>query len=161
MSTQSGLAMSQVLVPAAFSVLPAESDKSAVIETLANSLIATGHLSAEQIPEVVSATLSREACGSTGIGYGIAIPHCRTALVDQLICAYGRVEADGIDFDSMDGEPVTSVFLLLTPANQRDEHLQVMRSFASLIRQDHFCEFLRQATSPDALLNLLREFEQR
>ena len=152
--------MSQVIVPKAFTHLSADADKRTVITTLAESLARAKKITATQVAEIVEGALQRESVGSTGIGHGIAIPHCRTPLVKEIQCAYGQAEA-GLDFDSLDGEPVHSVFLLLTPPDQKENHLGLMKSFASQIRKEHFCEFLHQVKSAQALIDLLAEFESR
>ncbi len=154
------LRMSQVIVPKAFTTLPDDADKRIVIGTLVKSLVTARKLNAEHIEQVVDGAMTREAIGSTGIGHGIAIPHCRTALVKDIVCAFGLSEA-GIDFDSLDGEPVHSVFLLLTPPDQKEQHLMLMKSFASQIRKEHFCEFLQEVKGAQALVELLAEFEAR
>jgi PTS system nitrogen regulatory IIA component len=152
--------MSQVIVPKAFTKLPDEADKRMVIATLVTSLVRARKINAENADEIIEGALAREAIGSTGIGHGIAIPHCRTPLVKSICCAYGTSDS-GIDFDSLDGEPVFSVFLLLTPPEHKEQHLQLMKSFASQIRKEHFCEFLHQVTGAQALVDLLTEFESR
>ena len=154
------LRMSQVIVHAAFTVLPNEADKRQVITTLVQSLANAKKFPADKATEIAEGAMAREAIGSTGIGHGIAIPHCRTPHVKEIVCAYGS-SAAGIDFDSLDGEPVFSVFLLLTPPDQKEQHLQLMKSFASQIRKEHFCEFLHQVKAAQALVDLLTEFEAR
>lgn len=152
--------MSQVIVAKAFTRLPDDIDKREVITTLAQSLAMAKKISADKVGEIVEGALAREAIGSTGIGHGIAIPHCRTNLVKEIVCAYGS-SGSGIDFDSLDGEPVHSVFLLLTPPDMKEQHLALMKSFAAQIRKEHFCEFLHQVTAAQGLIDLLGEFEGR
>ncbi len=152
--------MSRVLVKEAYTVLPKDATKADVIQLMTNSLAEAGKIKATDIPEITSGALAREERGSTGIGHGIAIPHCRTDLVDRIICAYGRC-TDGLDFDSLDGEPVHSVFLLLTPQAQREEHLDLMRNFATQIRKEHFCQFLHKHSDAESLVALLTEFEDQ
>ncbi len=152
--------MSQVIVAKGFTELPAAADKRAVITQLAGALVKARKLQEAQIPGIVDEVMKRETVGSTGIGHGIAIPHCKTSLVKDLVCSFGHCSA-GLDFDSLDGEPVHSVFLLLTPPDQREAHLQLMKSFASQIRKEHFCEFLKQVTNAQGLGDLLAEFEAR
>ncbi len=152
--------MSQVIVAKAFTKLPDDIDKREVIATLAQSLAMSKKISPDKVNEVVEGALAREAIGSTGIGHGIAIPHSRTNLVKEMVCAYGISES-GIDFDSLDGEPVHSVFLLLTPPDMKEQHLGLMKSFAAQIRKEHFCEFLHQVTAAQGLIDLLSEFEGR
>lgn len=152
--------MSEVIVEKAFIELPDDSDKRTVITTLARSLATSRRIKVAEADEVVEGAMAREAIGSTGIGHGIAIPHCRTGLVKRICCAYGRSRT-GVDFDSLDGEPVYCVFLLLTPLDQKEQHLQLMKNFASQIRKEHFCDFLRQAETARQLIDLLTEFEGR
>lgn len=152
--------MSQVLVPKAYTVIPADADKRTVIQALADTLVTCKRLDQKQVAIVVEEALKREIVGSTGIGHGIAIPHCRTSLSKEIICSYGHC-SEGLDFDSLDGEPVHSVFLLVTPPELKDQHLQLMKSFASQIRKEHFCDFLHQVSSAQALHDLLLEFENR
>lgn len=150
--------MSQVIVPNVFTHLPADADKRTIIHTLAEAMVTAKKLTQGQVATIVEEAMGREAVGSTGIGHGIAIPHCRTALVSEIICSYGQCP-QGLDFDSLDGEPVHSVFLLLTPPDRKEDHLALMKSFASQIRKEHFCEFLHQVPSSQALTDLLTEFE--
>src|ERR1043165_2155981 len=138
--------MSQVIVAKAFTVLPAEADKRQVIATLVQSLANAKKFPADKVGEIVEGAMAREAIGSTGIGPGIATPPCRTPHVKEIVCAYGS-SVSGIDFDSLDGEAVHSVFLLLTPPDKKEDHLTLMKSFASQIRKEHFCEFLHQVTA--------------
>jgi mannitol/fructose-specific phosphotransferase system IIA component (Ntr-type) len=152
--------MSQVIVIKAFTNLPIDADKRVVITALVASLAAARKINTEHVEVIVEGAMNREAIGSTGIGHGIAIPHCRTNLVKDIVCAYGTSDG-GIDFDSLDGEPVHSIFLLLTPPDQKEQHLQLMKSFASQIRKEHFCEFLHQVKTAQGLVDLLTEFEAR
>jgi mannitol/fructose-specific phosphotransferase system IIA component (Ntr-type) len=154
------LRMSQVLVPKAYTRLPADGDKRSVIGLLAGALVTAKRVTAEQAPVLVDEAMRREVVGSTGIGHGIAIPHCRTAMVDEILCSYGHCD-EGLDFESLDGEPVHSVFFLVTPPALKEAHLQLMKSFAGQIRKEHFCDFLHQVASAQALHDLLVEFESR
>ncbi len=157
-SSMASARMSQVLVPKAYTPLPSDADKRAVIQALSETLVACKRIDNKHVSQIADEAMKREVVGSTGIGHGIAIPHCRTGLSKEIICSYGHC-ADGLDFDSLDGEPVHSVFLLITPPDLKEQHLQLMKSFASQIRKEHFCDFLRQVTSSQALHDLLVEFE--
>lgn len=152
--------MSQVIVAKAFTQMAAEADKRTVITTLIQSLVTAKKLGPDKVAETVEGAMAREAIGSTGIGHGIAIPHCRTPLVSEIVCAFGT-SPDGIDFDSLDGEPVHSMFLLLTPPEKKEQHLLLMKSFASQIRKENFCKFLHQVKTAQELVDLLAEFEAR
>ncbi|WP_299198627.1 PTS IIA-like nitrogen regulatory protein PtsN [uncultured Amphritea sp.] len=105
---------------------------------------------------IFAGLLGRERLGSTGIGDGVAIPHCRldecekaTALLIQLI--------EPIDFDAVDGKPVDLLFALLVPSEACDQHLQTLGKLAELFSQADFREQLRSATSAEALFTVMTE----
>jgi mannitol/fructose-specific phosphotransferase system IIA component (Ntr-type) len=152
--------MSQVIAAKAFTALAPDADKRTVVTALAEALLHIKRITAEQLPVIIEEAMRREMVGSTGIGHGIAIPHCRTPLIQEIVCSYGHC-AQGLDFESLDGEPVHSVFLLLTPPERKEDHLALMKSFASQIRKEHFCGFLHQIQNGQGLVDLLAEFENR
>lgn len=120
--------------------------------TTISELIATetGSLSADHI---YSALLAREQLGSTGIGNGIAIPHCRVADCKSITGALVTL-SEGIDFDAIDSRSVDLLFVLIVPAEETDEHLKVLGALATLFHQDAFCKQLRQAKSPMELYEI-------
>lgn len=77
--------------------------------------------------------LERERLGSTGIGDGIAIPHGKTRELDQLMLSFGR-SSRGVDFESMDGQPVHLFFLLVAPENCAGIHLRALARIARLLK---------------------------
>lgn len=99
---------------------------------------------------VYAALLAREQLGSTGIGNGIAIPHCRVKGCDRIIGALITLE-EGIDFDANDNQAVDLLFVLVVPVEETDEHLRVLGGLARLFHQDDFCQLLREATSDQEL----------
>lgn len=100
--------------------------------------------------EIYSSLLAREKLGSTALGDGIAIPHCRISTCEQPIVALITLQ-EGIDFDAPDGKPVDILFLLLVPEEAREEHLNVLASLARLLDQSDFCAALRAAGSNEEL----------
>jgi len=112
------------------------------------------HFLAERITDLDSddlyqGLLARERLGSTGIGEGIAIPHCRIANCKKITGALLKL-ADPVDFDSMDNMPVDLVFALIVPEEQNDEHLQVLSSIAELLQEEEIRAQLRAASSTEA-----------
>lgn len=99
---------------------------------------------------IYNALLAREQLGSTGIGNGIAIPHCRITECDRITGALITLE-EGIDFDANDNQAVDLLFVLIVPMEETDEHLQVLGNLARLFHQDAFCQALRDAASNRAL----------
>ncbi len=101
--------------------------------------------------EVFSQLISREKLGSTGLGLGIAIPHCRLDACEQPIGALLTLQ-DAIDFEAPDGLPVDLVFTLLVPGEAHQQHLKILADIARLFSQGKFCHKLRAARSNDCLL---------
>lgn len=102
---------------------------------------------------IYSALLAREQLGSTGIGNGIAIPHCRVADCDHITGALVTLQ-EGIDFDAIDSRSVDLLFVLIVPAEETDEHLKVLGALATLFHQDSFCRELREAQSQEQLFEI-------
>src|SRR3989338_9470455 len=115
---------------------------------------ATHSLSADQI---YTALLAREQLGSTGIGNGIAIPHCRVADCKTIPGTLVTLE-EGIDFDAIDSRTVDLLFVLIVPAEEMNEHLKVLGAVASLFHQEEFCNKLRQARSAQELYDIATSF---
>ena len=99
----------------------------------------------------------RENLGSTGIGRGIAVPHCRSVVVDQLRVAYGRHRA-GIDFKAVDDRPVHHFFLIVAPPIEiSNQYLPVLGKVAQLAREPDVPDRLMALQSPEEFLALLDE----
>ena len=99
----------------------------------------------------------RENFGSTGIGRGIAIPHCRSLAVNRLRVAYGR-KPDGIEFRALDGQPVSSFFLIVAPPNETsNDYLPVLGRLVSLVRRPEVPTLLATLSQADELFQLLDE----
>lgn len=94
--------------------------------------------------------LARERLGSTGIGEGVAIPHCRLPGFDQTNGILLKLEHP-IDFDSIDGQPVDLVFALVVPEEHNDEHLVTLSNIAELLQDPAQRAKLRSAQSDDEL----------
>lgn len=118
---------------------------------------------AEQQPEmtaaeIFSALINRERLGSTGIGEGVAIPHCRLSDCHQALGILIQLD-QAIEFDAIDGKPVDLLFVLLVPEEACDEHLQTLGNLAELFSQETFRERLRSAQSNRSLYNAAVEFQ--
>jgi PTS system nitrogen regulatory IIA component len=97
---------------------------------------------------------NRERLGSTGLGYGVAIPHSRMAGLDQPVGVFIRL-ATPIPFDAFDGCPVQLVFVLLVPEEDNDTHLHILAELARMFSDPAFRESLLAAANADALHALL------
>ncbi len=100
--------------------------------------------------QIFDSLIARERLGSTGLGEGIAIPHCRLKSCHQITGCLIKLE-QAIDFDAIDGNPVDLLFVLLVPDEAHDEHLAVLAKLAGLFSDNHFCEQLRSAKSDQEL----------
>lgn len=100
--------------------------------------------------------IERERLGTTGVGSGIAIPHGKLATLKRLYGVFARLET-AIDFESIDGQPVDLVFLLLAPAGAGADHLKALARVSRLLRDRAVCEKLRGSDSAEALYALLTE----
>jgi PTS system nitrogen regulatory IIA component len=100
--------------------------------------------------ELFNELLARERLGSTGIGHGVAIPHCRSSRCTAITGMLLKLE-QAIDFEAVDDQPVDLVFALIVPAEAHDEHLKVLGALATAFNEENFRSELRSATSDQAL----------
>jgi len=99
----------------------------------------------------------RENLGSTGIGRGIAIPHCRSLVVNRLRVAFGR-KLDGVDFDAIDDQPVRYFFLIVAPPLEvSNQYLPVLGKIAQFSKESDVPKRLETVVTADAFLQLLEE----
>ncbi|NNJ24258.1 PTS sugar transporter subunit IIA [Alienimonas chondri] len=133
--------------------------KEDAIAQLVASLKDAGKLPGDEEPAIVAAVLKREELGSTGIGNGVAVPHTKHPAVDRLTATVGLVH-EGIDFASLDGEPVYIMILLVSPPENTRDHLRALETVSRHLKNDTFCNFLKQAKTADEVVELLREADE-
>ncbi len=136
----------------------AATTKEGVIREMVASLRSAGFFKAGEPEDIVKAILKRELLGSTGIGRGVAIPHTKHTSVDRLIGTVA-LSKSGVSFDSLDGEPVFVFFLLVSPQDRPGDHLRALENVSRCLRDDGFVRSLRQATTREAIWELLEEGE--
>ena len=115
----------------------------------------SAELIAEKVPsvdanQIYNALIAREQLGSTGLGNGIAIPHCRVPKCESTIGCLIKLEK-GIDFDAIDGQPVDLLFYLLVPETTIEGYLEVLRNLAERLNNNEYCANLRACSSSSAL----------
>ncbi len=139
-------------------ILPelAANAKESAIKAMVASLKDAGGIRAEDEEGIVAAIMKREELGSTGIGNGVAVPHTKHASVTKLIATVA-LAGGGVDFASLDGEPVHILFLLVSPPDKPGDHLRALESISRHLRNQNFCKFLRQSKTKEAVLDLLKE----
>jgi PTS system fructose-specific IIA component/PTS system nitrogen regulatory IIA component len=126
------------------------------IRELTEALAASGVIKAGQVDDLVKAIVKREKKGSTGFGHGVAAPHAKTPEVPRVFAAVG-LSAAGLDFSALDRQPVHVVFLLLSPEDRPEEHIDAMECIFGVLTQDKFRRFLRQARTAQEIWGLLEE----
>jgi PTS system fructose-specific IIA component/PTS system nitrogen regulatory IIA component len=132
------------------------SNKEGVIREMVESLRAAGYFKGGDTADIVRAILKRELLGSTGIGRGVAIPHTKHTSVDRLVGTVA-LSRPGIPFESLDGEPVHILVLLISPQDRPGDHLRALENVSRCLRDDSFVRALRQATTRDAIWEMLAE----
>jgi nitrogen PTS system EIIA component len=130
--------------------------KESAIRSMVSALRQAGSIKESDEEGIVAAILKREELGSTGIGRGVAVPHTKHPSVDKLIAAIA-VSKEGVDFSSLDGEPVFVMFLLVSPPDRPGDHLRGLENISRHLRNDKFCKFLRASKSAQDIWDLLRE----
>ena len=131
-------------------------DKESAIRELVGNLVEAGQINADDSDGIVDAIMKREELGSTGIGRGIAVPHTKHPCVDKLVGTVG-VSQEGVEFQSLDGEPVQLFFLLVSPPDRPGDHLRALENISRQLRDDMFCKFLKQSKTKKDIQTLLEE----
>jgi fructose-specific phosphotransferase system IIA component len=150
--------LTQILQPNCVKVPVESKDKEAVITELVDLLDAQGLLLDRNA--ALEAVLTRERTQSTGTGAGIAIPHGKCKAVKELVMAIG-IAHEPIEFQSIDGKPVTILILLVSPANQTGPHIQALARISRLMLNEEFKTRLENVTSAEEVYELLSEQENK
>ncbi len=124
--------------------------KKRIFEMVANRLVSDQNPA--RIQAIIDAFMTRERLGSTGLGKGIAIPHCRLNGCDQCIGALVTLET-AISFDAPDQQPVDVLFILMVPDEATSEHLDILAELAKRFSDANYCNQLRTAVNSEALYN--------
>ena len=134
----------------------AATSKEGVIREMTQSLVDAGKIAANEMESIVKAIMKREDLGSTGIGRGVAVPHTKHPSVNRLIGTVALSQG-GVDFESLDGDPVQLFFLLVSPPDRPGDHLRALENISRQLRDDTFCKTLKEATGPQDVWRLLEE----
>ena len=130
------------------------------IDELINNLVTTGKITAQNQEAIAAVVKKRESSMSTGIGFGIGIPHASTDLITEVVGALGRSKT-GVTFDALDNQPVNLVMLFLVPQGQFQKHLHTLANIAKLLHKAEFRLALEQAPDADAMLQIVRSQGQK
>lgn len=133
-------------------------NKMQVIDTLISTL--KGKLDEETLEIVKQDVFEREQIMSTGVGKGLAIPHCKTKAVNENYAAFARL-SEPLDFKSIDGEPVQIVFLLVGPDAKHSQHIKLLSRISRLMNSASFHERILQSSSVEVIIEAFREEEEK
>jgi len=111
-----------------------------------------------EVRDVFDRLIEREKLGSTGMGMGISIPHARMENLDRVYTIFATLD-EGVDFESIDEQPVDLIFALLAPQEAGADHLQALAKASRLLRTSDFCSRVRGASSEDAVTALLLNYD--
>lgn len=134
-------------------------DKEGTIQEMVQSLVDAGQIAEEDYKSVVKAVLKREELGSTGIGHSVAVPHAKHPNIPKMVATVA-ISADGVDFNSLDGQPVQVLFLLVSPPDMPQEHLHALELMAKRLRDTQFRRFMIQAKDVQAVQQLLEDADK-
>src|SRR5690242_13957562 len=125
------------------------------IDELINNLVSTAKIKPEHHDAIAAVVKKRESSMSTGIGFGIGIPHASTDLIYEVVGSLGRSK-NGVSFDALDNQPVNLVMLFLVPQGQFQKHLHTLANIAKLLHRAEFRQALENAPNAEAMLEIIR-----
>ena len=127
------------------------------IDELIGNLVACSKIKPEHREAITAVVKKRESSMSTGIGFGIGIPHASTDLIYEVVGSFGRSKS-GINFDALDNQPVNLVMLFLVPQGQFQKHLHTLANIAKLLHKKEFRQALMDAPDAAAMYKIIKEF---
>ena len=148
------MALVDLITPEVVKVPLTATDKYGVIDELVQLLADAGKIGDRA--KVIDAIHRREALGSTGLEYGIAVPHAKTEEVKEITLSIG-IAPQGIEFDAIDGKPSKLFFLILAAPDQSGPHIEALAEIAKLSKSKAFLEALIHASSAQEIVDLFRE----
>ena len=135
------------------------SDRWEAIEELIDLLVDSGQIKPDHREAIVSIVKKREISMSTGIGFGIGIPHASTDLIDNVTGAFGRSK-DGVNFDALDNQLVNLVMLFLVPQGQFQKHLHTLAKIAKMLHKKEFRKSLEDAEDAAEMYQIIRSSQE-
>jgi mannitol/fructose-specific phosphotransferase system IIA component (Ntr-type) len=133
-----------------------EKNKKEIIKELIDVLVENKKIKEKDKEEVFKCVMEREKLGSTGVGLGVAIPHGRTAAVDKIVGALG-ISKEGVEFETLDGEPVYFVFLILSPLEATSDYLRAISYVARMFKDKFFREALKNISSVEEVVKIIKQ----
>ncbi len=132
-------------------------DRWLAIDELIGNLVANGKIKLENREAISNVVKKRESSMSTGIGFGIGIPHASTDLIHEVVGAFGRSK-QGVNFEALDNQPVNLVMLFLVPQGQFQKHLHTLANIAKLLHKKEFRQALEEAPDAADMFKIIKEY---
>jgi len=129
-------------------------DKDSAITEMTDALVKLHKLKSSS--EVIELLLQREKLGSTGIGQGVAIPHCRCDMVKEPM-ALLAISKEGLDFNSLDSSPVHIIFMLVGSADSAGEHLQIMAKISRILKDKIMRQSLMDTKTAEDVIAIIQK----
>jgi fructose-specific phosphotransferase system IIA component len=148
--------LTDILSPSCVKVPMTATDKKSAIAEMVDVVAAAGKLSDREL--MLRATLEREGTRTTGIGNGLAIPHGKCAAVTELVMAMGKPAAP-IDFESIDGKPVSLVIFLASPPDRTGPHIQALARISRIMTDQKFRSAIEKAATATEVYELIASYE--
>ncbi|MAO20846.1 MAG: PTS fructose transporter subunit IIA [Phycisphaerae bacterium] len=146
--------MTEIIRPGSIRVPLESTERDDAIRELIDALVESGAAPAEIRDDLLEKVLERERKHSTGFGRGVAVPHVKHPKIETMAAAIG-ISPGGIEFNSLDKQPVYTIFLLLSPQSRPEEHLQAMEVIFKSLSKETFRRTLRQAEDAQKIHDLL------
>jgi PTS system fructose-specific IIC component/PTS system nitrogen regulatory IIA component len=149
--------LQDVLLPEFIKIDMEAEDKDEAFEELVDHYCQTDNCS--DYDDILQAIIAREAKMSTGIHKGIAVPHGKTTAVDSMRGVLG-ISRKGIQYDSLDGEPVYLLFMIISPMEDSEKHLRLLKHLAELMEIPQFQIELQSQKDPQSAYRVIRKYEE-
>ena len=152
--------LSEFLCKKAISVDLKQKTKKEVVQELIGLLVDSDVVDKKNKGKIFDVIIAREELGSTAIGQGVAIPHAKFDGINKLVASLG-ISKEGVDFDSLDGEPAHIFFLLIAPVDSAGPHLKALARISRLLKDKFFRDSLKAADNTKAVLKLIALEDER
>ena len=130
-------------------------DRWQAIDELITALVQSNKIKPEEREAITAVVKKRETSMSTGIGFGVGIPHASTDLIHEVVGAFGRSKG-GVNFDALDNQPVSLMVLFLVPQGQFQKHLHTLAKIAKLLHKKEFRQALENAPDGQAMYDIIK-----
>lgn len=131
-------------------------NKAEILEKLVSTL--QGQVSQEEVQKILEAVKERENIMSTGVGKGLAIPHAKTAVIEQTYAAFAVLK-EPVEYNAVDNKPVSMVFLLVGPQSSNSLHIKMLSRISRLMNDSNFRNRLNECTTAEEIIEQFKKEE--